>query len=82
MPICDAVLRDLRQIAAEALAAFRRHAAGLPSAALPVFLPLALVEPHLPRLAAPGHDPLREIVQLNPLRRYALIWRAHLRGRV
>lgn len=77
-----AVLRDLREVVSGALAAFRRHAEGIPGAALPVFLPLALVEPYLARLAAPGHDPLREIVQLNPLRRYALIWRAHLRGRV
>ncbi|WP_170937032.1 MULTISPECIES: phytoene/squalene synthase family protein [Rhodomicrobium] len=77
-----AVLRDLREIAAEALANFRRQAAGRPGAALPVFLPLALVEPYLKRLASAGHDPLLEIVQLNPLQRYALIWRAHLRGRI
>jgi phytoene synthase len=77
-----AMLRDLRERAAEALAAYRRSAADLSGAALPVFLPLALVEPYLQRLAEPSLDPLREIVQLNPLRRYALIWRAHFRGRV
>jgi phytoene synthase len=77
-----AVLRDLRERAAVALADYRRSAAGLSSAALPVFLPLALVEPYLKRLAEPAHDPLREIVQLNPLKRYTLIWGAHFRGSV
>jgi phytoene synthase len=76
-----AALRDLRQNAAAALDAARLAMRGLPPRALPAFLPLTLVAPYLKALGAPGHHPLRDIAQLNPLMRYGLIWRAHLRGR-
>jgi phytoene synthase len=75
-----AALRDLSGEAAEMLARFRR--AALPRQALPAFLPLALVEPALKKLTAPDHHPLRDVIQLNPIVRYGLIWRAFLRGRI
>ena len=56
--------------------------AAAPRQALPAFLPLALVEPALKKLAAPDHHPLRDVIQLNPIVRYGLIWRAFLRGRI
>lgn len=77
-----AALRDLRRHASVALDAARQAMRALPARALTPFLPLALVERHLAALGAPGHHPLRDIAQINPLMRYGLIWRAHLRGRV
>ena len=77
-----AALRDLRSQAFEALDAARQGLRAVPARALAPFLPLALVTPYLKALSAPGHHPLRDIAQLNPLIRYGLIWRAHLRGRV
>ena len=77
-----AALRDLRQSASSALDAARSALRALPPRALTPFLPLALVAPFLKALGAPGHHPLRDIAQINPLMRYGLIWRAHLRGRV
>lgn len=77
-----AALLDLRQHASVALAAARDALSELPRAALASFLPLALVGPYLKALAAPGHHPLRNIAQINPLLRYGLIWRAHLLGQV
>jgi phytoene synthase len=77
-----AALKDLRQHACLALDAARQALRALPPRALAPFLPLALVGPYLKALAAPGHHPLHDIAQINPLLRYGLIWRAHLRGRV
>jgi 15-cis-phytoene synthase len=65
-----------------ALAEFRRLAQDLPASALPVFLPMALVPVFLRALEQPSHRPLTEIVQLNPLGRYARIWLSHLRGSI
>lgn len=63
------------------LAAYRDHARHLPPAALPVFLPLALVPAYLRRLTAPTHRPLQDIAQLNPLASFLRIWFAGLRGK-
>jgi phytoene synthase len=77
-----AALRDLRQQASDALEAARLALHALPRSALAPFLPLALVPPYLKALGVPGHHPLRDVAQINPLMRYGLIWRGHLRGRV
>ena len=77
-----AALRDLRHEAFATLAAARQALRPVRGGALAPFLPLALVEPYLKALAAPSRHPLRDVAQINPLRRYALIWRAHLRGRI
>ena len=77
-----AALGVLRERAGEALASYRAHGSALPAAALPVFLPLALVPAYLRRLADPGYRPLAEIAQLNPLARFARIWMSNLRGKV
>jgi 15-cis-phytoene synthase len=72
----------LRERARAHLAAFRRVAGSLPAATLPAFLPLATVPAYLRHLAHASHRPLTEIVQLNPLGRYARIWTANLLGRI
>jgi phytoene synthase len=77
-----AALAALRAEAGAELAAFRKRFASVPAAARVAFLPLALVEPYLNKLAAPGHRPLQEIVEINPLTRLWAMWRAHLRGRI
>jgi phytoene synthase len=77
-----AALRDMSRDASDALAAFRQSAEGLDRRGRPAFLPAALVAPYLKKLTAPGHRPLNDVVQLNPMLRYALIWRAYLRGRI
>jgi 15-cis-phytoene synthase len=81
-PGLRAALGVLRERAGAHLANFRGAAKALPAAALPVFLPLALVSPYLRKLADPTHRPLADIAQLNPLSRFARIWLANLRGRV
>jgi phytoene synthase len=72
----------LRERARGHLAAYRAAAKALPRSALQVFLPLALIPAYLRQLGNPAHRPLTEIAQLNPLGRYARIWRAYLRGAV
>jgi phytoene synthase len=81
-PDLRAALRDLRGQAGQALDRVRPHFARLPRAVRPAFLPLALLPAYLRALAAPDLNPIRQIVQINPLRRYALIWRSYLTGHI
>ncbi len=64
------------------LASFRTEAGKLPPETLPVFLPLALAEAHLDKLASPDHRPLAHIAGLNPAYRYWLLLRAWWRKAV
>jgi phytoene synthase len=66
------LLVELRGAARTALGQARRHIAKLDRRGQVAFLPLSLVEPHLAALARKGHDPLREIADINPLAR---LWR-------
>ncbi len=75
-------LADLRSGAGRALQEFRALAPQLDPAAFAAFLPLALVEPYLKAMAAPGLNPLQTPVTLNPVRRFWCIWRAARRGRI
>jgi phytoene synthase len=68
-----AVLADLQDLARQDLRAAHHQIATLPDAALPAFLPVALVRPSLDRLAR--CDPFAP-VELSPWRRQWLIWRA------
>lgn len=77
-----AALRDLREEAERALGEARLHLTMLPRSLRPAFLPLAPLPAYIRALASPDLNPIREIVQLNPLRRYALIWRGYLTGRI
>lgn len=76
-----AAFRDVARRASEALAAFRALVSQLPRHIRPAFLTVAFVTPYLSKLADPAHRPFRDAVELNPLHRYALIWRAYLLGR-
>jgi phytoene synthase len=75
-PALGAALADLRGVASRALTHFRSVAPGLDRAAWPAFLHLTLVKPYLRAMAAPGYDPLRTIVSINPMRRFWRIWRS------
>jgi|SRR5579862_412997 len=68
-----AALAELQAVARRQLLAAHQQIATLPDAALPAFLPVALVRPALDRLA--GRDPFAP-VELSPWRRQWLIWRA------
>jgi phytoene synthase len=68
-----AVFAELQDIARRHLLAAHQHIATLPDAALPAFLPVALVPPALDRLAR--CDPFAP-AELSPWRRQWLIWRA------
>jgi phytoene synthase len=72
-PGLEAALAELRSLASLQLAAARRHMAELPAAALPAFLPLALVRQSLARLER--SDPFAP-VEIAPWRRQWLIWQA------
>lgn len=72
-------LAGLREMAAFRLAEFRKS--GCPAAALPAFLPLALVPAYLKRLAKQT-DPFRERADLSGVRSQFALWRAARRGAV
>lgn len=42
----------------------------------PAFAPLALVEPYLRAMDKPGHRPLQDIADINPMARFWKLWRA------
>ena len=69
----NAALAELRNLARRHLAAASKRMAELPGAALPAFLPLALVRPWLARLERSDAFAPAEIA---PWRRQWLIWRA------
>ncbi|MEP0322948.1 phytoene/squalene synthase family protein [Bauldia litoralis] len=76
------VFADLAALARERLAAARQAMGALDRAILPAFLPAAVVEPMLNRMTKPAYDPLRDGVDLSPLRRQWITWTAARRGRV
>lgn len=77
-----AALAGLRADARAALGRARGLLAEQPDEALPAYLPLALVEPHLRALERPGHEALTEIAEISELARLARLAWAALRGRV
>lgn len=71
-----AALAELRERARLALAETRRSCGSIAAEAIPVFLPIALVEPFLDRMARPGRDPFRSPVEIPQWRRQWYLWRA------
>lgn len=76
-----AVLHILRELVLEAYKAFLTISARLPRQCRPVFAPLSLVQPYIARMASRDYAPMRELIQINPLKRFALISAACLMGR-
>jgi phytoene synthase len=76
-PILAAIAADARR----QLDVARRHARDLSRAQLVALLPIAVVEPYLQALGRHGRDPIRDPIDVAPLRRVWRIWRAHWTGR-
>ena len=74
-----AALADLRALARDHLA--RARAAPPPGPVLAAYLPLALVEPYLAAMEAPGYDPYRTVIDRPAWRKIARMWWAARRGR-
>ncbi len=70
------MLADLRRVARNHLALAMPEIANLPQTLKPAFLPVALVGPLLDRMDRPDYDPFSGRVDLTPLRRQWIIWRA------
>lgn len=79
-PQLRALLAEMRAFARRHLAASRQAMRELPPAALPAFLPLALVEPYLRRMGGLDDDPLNSSAEIPAWRRQWLLWRAASRG--
>ncbi len=61
---------------------FPRLFKGPSPAAIPAFLPLALIEPYLRAIESPRHDVLTGLAEISPLTRVFRLWRAYWRGRI
>lgn len=76
-PVIAGLADESRRHLAEARRAARHFNRGQHVA----FLPLAVVEPYLRALERAERDPLREPIDIAPLRRLWALWRSHLIGR-
>ena len=81
-PGVRAALAALRAVARRHLARTRERMPSLARAALPAFLPVALVEPYLDRMDRPGYDPFRTPVEIPQWRRQLRLWKQARRGMV
>ena len=61
---------------AEHLAAFEAALPRVPAAAMPAFLPVALVAGYLAAMERPGYDPFKTAVEVPQWRRQWALWRA------
>lgn len=71
-----ATLADLRRIARDHLARAMPEITALPALLKPAFLPVALVKPALDRMERADYDPFSDRIDLTPLRRQWILWRA------
>jgi phytoene synthase len=74
------VLQALAALASERLAQARAERHAIPDAALPAFLPLAVVESYLARMERLGVRVLNEIVDVAQWRRQWRLWRMARQG--
>ncbi len=73
-PILNGLASEARHHLAEA----RRLGSGLLRAQHVAVLPLAVVEPYLQALERKRRDPLRDPLEISPLRRVWTLWRSHV----
>ena len=75
-----AVLREMRGVARTHLERARALSGVVPVSARAAFLPVALVPAFLKGMESRDYDPFTTVVQLSPLHRQWLLWRAARRG--
>jgi 15-cis-phytoene synthase len=80
-PALARVLQKLASLAAERLRQARQHRGDIPSAALPAFLPLALVEDYLAAIERAGLTILEQVPEVPQWRRQWRLWRMARRGK-
>lgn len=71
---------ELRAVARRQLQACEGARATIAPAALPAFLPVALVEPYLAAMDRPSYDPLNTMIEMPRWHRLWRLWRAARRG--
>jgi phytoene synthase len=76
-----ATAADLRALARRRLDEARAAFGSAHEVALPALLPAAMVPLYLDRMERPGFEPLREPVDVAPVRRQWTLWRAARNGR-
>lgn len=76
-----AALADLRNLARRHLAETRRLISRVDRTGAAAFLPVALVEPYLRAMDAPGYEPFHDVVDIAPWRRQWILWRASRKAR-
>jgi phytoene synthase len=76
-----ATVAELRTLARRRLDEARTAFGATHHAALPAFLPAAMVPLYLERTEHPGFDPLRHTADVSPFRRQWTLWRAARKGR-
>lgn len=69
------VLAELAIVAREARENANQLLTGIDPVVRSVFAPLVLVEPYLKVLEQPGHNPMQQVAEINPLRRFWRLWR-------
>jgi 15-cis-phytoene synthase len=79
-PALRTALAELRAFARANLDAFTARCAALPPAAVPAFLPVALVRPYLDRMERRDYDPFTTPVEVPQWRRQWALWRAARRN--
>jgi phytoene synthase len=80
-PAMFRVLQNLCSIASARLAEARALRGEIPKAALPAFLPVAVLDEHLAYLSRSGLNALREITRVPQWRRQLRLWRMARKGR-
>lgn len=75
-PQLKSAVEELRLYASDHLLRTRSLIGCVGRKVIPAFLPVCLVEPHLQRMKKKSYDPLRDFVELSPLKRQWMLWRA------
>lgn len=69
------VLKEMRLMVRNHAGQFTRCVKTLPKVTVPAFLPLCLIEPYLQEMEQSTYHPFGSRIEINPLRRFFLIWK-------